>query len=78
MARPSRAWVPAGRREENSGLTPREVELLEVFAKGESYKEAARILGESINFSRKGQNALHGNTPAAAAPQAQKVVLKTK
>ncbi len=33
--------------EENSGLTPREVELLEVFAKGESYKEAARILGIS-------------------------------
>ena len=34
-------------QEENSGLTPREVELLEVFAKGESYKEAARILGIS-------------------------------
>ncbi len=33
--------------EENSGLTPREVELLEVFAKGGSYKEAARILGIS-------------------------------
>lgn len=32
---------------ENSGLTPREVELLEVFAKGGSYKEAARILGIS-------------------------------
>lgn len=33
--------------EEDSGLTPREVELLEVFAKGGSYKEAARILGIS-------------------------------
>jgi DNA-binding NarL/FixJ family response regulator len=32
---------------ENSGLTAREVELLEVFAKGGSYKEAARILGIS-------------------------------
>lgn len=32
---------------ENNGLTPREVELLEVFAKGGSYKEAARILGIS-------------------------------
>ncbi len=37
--------APAG--EENSGLTPREVELLDVFAKGGSYKEAARILGIS-------------------------------
>jgi DNA-binding NarL/FixJ family response regulator len=33
--------------EEDNGLTPREVELLEVFAKGGSYKEAARILGIS-------------------------------
>jgi DNA-binding NarL/FixJ family response regulator len=32
---------------ENNGLTAREVELLEVFAKGGSYKEAARILGIS-------------------------------
>jgi DNA-binding CsgD family transcriptional regulator len=32
---------------ENSGLTAREVELLEVFGKGGSYKEAARILGIS-------------------------------
>ncbi len=30
--------------EESSGLTPREVELLELFAKGSSYKEAARLL----------------------------------
>lgn len=33
--------------EGDSGLTPREVELLGVFAKGSSYKEAARILGIS-------------------------------
>lgn len=33
--------------ETDSGLTPREVELLEVFAKGSSYKEAARLLGIS-------------------------------
>lgn len=33
--------------EENAGLTPREVELLQLFAKGESYKEAARSLGIS-------------------------------
>ncbi|MCB2088828.1 MAG: response regulator transcription factor [Sphingomonadaceae bacterium] len=32
---------------EDSGLTPREVELLELFAKGESYKDAARTLGIS-------------------------------
>jgi len=32
---------------ENNGLTAREVELLEVFAKGSSYKEAARLLGIS-------------------------------
>ena len=32
---------------EDSGLTKREVELLELFAKGESYKGAARILGIS-------------------------------
>lgn len=37
----------AAAEEEDSGLTPREVELLEVFAKGGSYKEAARILGIS-------------------------------
>ncbi|MFZ1742155.1 MAG: response regulator transcription factor [Pontixanthobacter sp.] len=30
-----------------SGLTPREIELLELFAKGESYKAAARSLGIS-------------------------------
>jgi DNA-binding NarL/FixJ family response regulator len=33
--------------EEDSGLTPREVELLELFAKGQSYKDAARVLGIS-------------------------------
>lgn len=33
--------------EEDAGLTPREVELLELFAKGQSYKEAARTLGIS-------------------------------
>lgn len=33
--------------QEDNGLTPREVELLEVFAKGSSYKEAARLLGIS-------------------------------
>jgi DNA-binding NarL/FixJ family response regulator len=33
--------------EENSGLTPREVELLEIFSKGASYKEAARKMGIS-------------------------------
>ena len=33
--------------QEDAGLTPREVELLEMFAKGESYKEAARSLGIS-------------------------------
>ncbi|NVE93741.1 response regulator [Altererythrobacter lutimaris] len=33
--------------EEDAGLTPREVELLELFAKGESYKDAARSLGIS-------------------------------
>lgn len=32
---------------EDAGLTPREVELLELFAKGESYKDAARSLGIS-------------------------------
>lgn len=32
---------------EDSGLTPREVELLKIFAKGSSYKEAARALGIS-------------------------------
>lgn len=32
---------------EDAGLTRREVELLELFAKGESYKEAARTLGIS-------------------------------
>ena len=30
-------------------------------------EEAARILGESIDFSRKGQNALRGQMPAATA-----------
>ena len=33
--------------EENSGLTPREVELLQIFAKGGSYKVSARVLGIS-------------------------------
>ena len=33
--------------EEDAGLTPREVELLQLFAKGESYKDAARSLGIS-------------------------------
>lgn len=33
--------------EEYSGLTVREVELLELFARGSSYKEAARMLGIS-------------------------------
>ena len=37
-------------------------------------QEAARILGESINFSRQGQNALRGNTPLS--PQTQKAALK--
>lgn len=32
---------------DDNGLTPREIELLELFAKGESYKEAARTLGIS-------------------------------
>ena len=32
---------------EDSGLTPREVELLQLFAKGGSYKESARLLGIS-------------------------------
>nr|WP_298930287.1 response regulator transcription factor [uncultured Erythrobacter sp.] len=32
---------------EDAGLTPREVELLQLFAKGESYKDAARSLGIS-------------------------------
>lgn len=32
---------------EDNGLTPREIELLELFAKGESYKDAARVLGIS-------------------------------
>jgi nitrite reductase (cytochrome c-552) len=31
-------------------------------------EEAARILGESIDFSRKGQNALRGQTPTAQSP----------
>jgi len=41
-------------------------------------QEAARILGESINFSRQGQNALRGNAQQASqtAPQAQKAALK--
>ncbi|MFM5906063.1 MAG: response regulator [Novosphingobium sp.] len=33
--------------EQDDGLTPREVELLKIFAKGSSYKEAARVLGIS-------------------------------
>jgi DNA-binding NarL/FixJ family response regulator len=37
----------AAAESENNGLTAREVELLEVFAKGSSYKEAARLLGIS-------------------------------
>jgi len=41
-------------------------------------QEAARILGESINFSRQGQNALRGKTQPGSrpAPQAQKTALK--
>jgi nitrite reductase (cytochrome c-552) len=41
-------------------------------------QEAARILGESINFSRQGQNALRGGAQQASqpAPQAQKAALK--
>jgi nitrite reductase (cytochrome c-552) len=41
-------------------------------------QEAARILGESINFSRQGQNALRGKTQPASQPasQAQKAALK--
>jgi nitrite reductase (cytochrome c-552) len=38
-------------------------------------QEAARILGESINFSRQGQNALRGQAPTA--PTAQKAVAPT-
>jgi nitrite reductase (cytochrome c-552) len=34
-------------------------------------QEAARILGESIDFSRKGQNALHGRTTTQARPLKQ-------
>jgi nitrite reductase (cytochrome c-552) len=43
-------------------------------------QEAARILGESINFSRQGQNALRGNAQPASqrAAQTQKVSLKLK
>ena len=33
--------------EEDNGLTPREVELLKIFAKGSTYKEAVRVLGIS-------------------------------
>jgi nitrite reductase (cytochrome c-552) len=41
-------------------------------------QEAARILGESINFSRQGQNALRSKTQQASqpGPQAQKAALK--
>ena len=41
-------------------------------------QEAARILGESINFSRQGQNALRGKTQPASQPasQAQKAALR--
>jgi len=45
-------------------------------------QEAARILGESINFSRQGQNALRSSPQTALTSQAplqiQKVVAKTK
>jgi hypothetical protein len=39
--------------------------------------EDSRILGESINFSRQGQNALRSKTQPASqpAPQAQKAAL---
>ena len=40
-------------------------------------QEAARILGESINFSRLGQNSLKG-LPAASMVQAQRASLKTR
>lgn len=33
--------------EQDDGLTPREIELLKIFAKGSSYKQAARVLGIS-------------------------------
>jgi nitrite reductase (cytochrome c-552) len=41
-------------------------------------QEAARILGESINFSRRGQNALRGKTQSVSqqSSQAQKAALK--
>ena len=41
-------------------------------------QEAARIMGESINFSRQGQNALRGGAQQAIqpGPQAQKAALK--
>jgi nitrite reductase (cytochrome c-552) len=39
-------------------------------------QEAARILGESINFSRQGQNTLRGN--AQPAPRMQKASLRLK
>lgn len=43
-----RADKPLGKaKTEDSGLTKREVELLKLFAKGESYKGAAKILGVS-------------------------------
>jgi nitrite reductase (cytochrome c-552) len=43
-------------------------------------QEAARILGESINFSRQGQNALRGNAQPVNKPasQAQKAALRLK
>jgi hypothetical protein len=37
----------------------------------ERKQEAARILGESINFSRQGQNALRGKTQPASQPGPQ-------
>jgi nitrite reductase (cytochrome c-552) len=40
-------------------------------------QEAARILGESINFSRKGQNALRGALPAPTATPAPKTATVT-
>jgi nitrite reductase (cytochrome c-552) len=41
-------------------------------------QEAARILGESINFSRQGQNALRGKTQPANQPGPQSQKLETK
>ncbi len=46
LLRGKSAFIEPAEAEDN-GLTAREIELLEVFAKGGSYKEAARILGIS-------------------------------